>query len=211
MPLETFRLWEPREPLVVVGRSSKMALEVSLDRCRALGIPILRRISGGAAIVTGPGCLMYALILSYQLRPKLRALSQAHHWVLDTLVAALGALTPGVQCQGTSDLAIGDLKFSGNSVRCRRNHLLYHGTLLYDFPLPLIEKCLDMPPKTPDYRAGRSHEGFVTNLPLKPEAIRTALIAAFNAHEPCATWPEELTAKLAAEKYRRREWNEGHA
>jgi lipoate---protein ligase len=211
VPSEVLRLWEPRQTAVVVGRSSRIPLEVSLDRCRELGIPVLRRISGGAAIVAGPGCLMYGLVLSYQLRPKLRVLNQAHRWVLDTLTEALGALTPGVQCRGTSDLAIGELKFSGNSVRCRRNHLLYHGTLLYDFPLPLIGQCLTMPPRTPDYRAGRSHEGFVTNLPLKPEAIRNALIAAFDAREPCDTWPEELTARLVEEKYSREEWNEGSA
>jgi lipoate-protein ligase A len=211
VPSETLRLWEPREPVVVVGRSSRISLEVSLDRCRELGIPILRRISGGAAVVAGPGCLMYGLVLSYQLRPRLRVLSQAHRWVLDTLVKAIGALTPGVQCRGTSDLAIGELKFSGNSVRCRRNHLLYHGTLLYDFPLPLIGQCLTMPPRTPDYRAGRSHEGFVTNLPLKSEAIRDALKAAFDVREPCDAWPKKLTAQLVAEKYSQPEWNEGIA
>ena len=30
---------------------------------------------------------------------------------------------------------MGELKFSGNSLRVRRTHLLYHGTLLYDFSL----------------------------------------------------------------------------
>ncbi len=40
-------------------------------RLPELGIPVLRRASGGAAIVIGPGCLMYALVLSYELRPSL--------------------------------------------------------------------------------------------------------------------------------------------
>ncbi len=131
---------------------------------------MLRRPSGGAAIVAGPGCLMYALVLSYRLRPRLRVLSEAHRWVLGTLAGALGAFAPGVECRGTSDLAIGGRKFSGNSARCRRNHLLYHGTLLYDFPLELVERCLAMPPRMPDYREGRRHESFVTNLPLRSES-----------------------------------------
>jgi len=80
---------------------------------------------------------------------NLRMLSQAHRHVLDMLASALGPLTPGVQCCGTSDLALGALKFSGNSARCRRNYLLYHGTLLYDFPLELIDRCLAMPPRMP--------------------------------------------------------------
>jgi N-acetylneuraminate synthase len=62
--------------LVVIGRSSKAEEEVRLDYCRAHEIPVQRRASGGAAIVSGPGCLMYAVVLSYQLRPALRSLDE---------------------------------------------------------------------------------------------------------------------------------------
>jgi lipoate---protein ligase len=207
MPTETLRLWEPRQPMVVVGRSSRVEAEVHLDACRELGIPVLRRPSGGAAVVAGPGCLMYALVLSYRLRPHLRLLSAAHRGVLGAMAAALAPLAPGVRCCGTSDLAIGELKFSGNSARSRRNHLLYHGTLLYDFPLWLVGRCLAMPPRMPDYRAGRPHDGFLTNLPLGAETLRRALLAAWNARERRDHWPGEHTARLVAEKYGRAEWN----
>ena len=208
-PLETLRLWESPQPLVVVGRSSRIDAEVCVDACRASGIPILRRVSGGAAVVAGPGCLMYALVFSYRLRPHLRVLSQAHRYVLGTLAAALAPLAPGVEYRGTSDLALGVRKFSGNSARCRRDHFLYHGTLLYDFPLDLIDRCLAMPPRMPDYRAGRPHGGFVVNLPLAVETIRQSLAAACDAREPCADWPAARTDRLVAEKYSRTEWNDG--
>ncbi len=106
-PMETLRFWEPAEPAVVVGRSSRLGDEVFLDACRAHGVPVLRRSSGGAAIVTGPGCLMYALVLSYEKRPELRPLGSAHRFVLGRIAAALESLRPGVHCAGTSDLAIG--------------------------------------------------------------------------------------------------------
>lgn len=200
-PTETLRLWESPRPLVVVGRSSRIDVEVRIDACRAAGIPVLRRASGGAAVVAGPGCLMYAVVLSYRRRPELRALSRAHRYVLGTLADALAPLAPGVECCGTSDLAIGGRKFSGNSARCRREHFLYHGTLLFDFPLGMIEEYLAMPPRMPDYRAGRPHEGFVANLPVKVQAIRRAIVAAWGAEEPCDDWPRDRTARLVAEKY----------
>jgi len=206
-PRETLRLWEPARPMVVIGRSSRLQDEVDVDACRELGIPILRRVSGGAAIVAGPGCLMYAVVLSYKNRPALRAIDRAHRFVLDTMAAALQPWIPAVRCRGTSDLAVDDRKVSGNSVRCRREHLLYHGTLLYDFPLELIDRCLKMPPRRPDYRADRDHGRFVTNLSLPPETIRQSLIAAWAADEPTNDWPRELTARLAAEKYGRQSWN----
>jgi lipoate-protein ligase A len=206
--METLRLWEPTEPMVVVGRSSRIDVEVDREECGRRGIPILRRSSGGAAIVTGPGCLMYALVFSYQLRPQLRMVDQAHQFVLGRIASALRPLVAEVTCRGTSDLAVGDLKFSGNSVRCKRDHFLYHGTILYDFPLELMDQCLAMPPRQPDYRGGRAHRGFVTNLPLPPGTIGAALIAAWGATQPCTEWPRAATDRLAAEKYDCPEWNE---
>ncbi len=207
-PIETLRLWEPADPFVVLGRSSGIDRQVDRKTCLDLGVPVLRRISGGETIVAGPGCLMYALVLSYERRPKLRALDQAHRFVLGSLQTTLGPLVSEVTCRGTSDLALDRLKISGNSARCRRRHLLYHGTLLYDFPLDLIGRCLKMPPRQPDYRAGRDHGAFLTNLPLPAATIRGAVIEAFEADEVRPDWPKELTARLVAEKYGQPQWNE---
>src|SRR3990172_4115245 len=44
---EVLRLWESPQPIVVVGRSSRVELEVDQAACAARGIPILRRASGG--------------------------------------------------------------------------------------------------------------------------------------------------------------------
>jgi lipoate-protein ligase A len=118
-------------------------------------------------------------------------------------------LASQVSCRGTSDLALGQLKFSGNSIRLKRDHLLYHGTLLYGFPLGLIDRCLAMPPRRPEYRQGRPHRAFLTNLPLDAAVLRQSLLAAWDATQQRPDWPHELTARLAAEKYNRRQWNEG--
>jgi lipoate-protein ligase A len=206
-PRECLRLWEPAAPLVVIGRSSQLEQEANETACRQRGVPILRRTSGGAAIVAGPGCLMYGVVLNLELRPQLRAIDEAHRFVLGKLVEAIRPLAPEVERRGTSDLAIAGRKFSGNSLRVRREHLLYHGSLLYDFPLELIGACLRQPPRQPEYRAGRSHLDFVTNLPVGAEDLRRALIAAWGADEPLVDWPRQLAERLAAEKYSRREWN----
>ncbi len=202
LPRETLRLWESDRPLVVIGRSSRIDAEVRREVCEELRIPVLRRTSGGAAIVAGPGCLMYALVL------RSLPIDEAHLYVRGRIARALRQLVPGVEKGGTSDLAIGGRKFSGNSVRCKRDRMLYHGTLLYGFPLELIARLLTMPPRQPDYREGRGHESFVTNLPLTSSAIREAMITAWQATEPCSEWPRSATARLVVERYSRREWNE---
>ena len=228
-PNEVLRLWEPSQPTVVVGRSSRVGQEVQLEACRHRNITVLRRTSGGAAIVTGPGCLMYALVLSYGLRPELRPIERVHCQVLDRNAQALSQLGLPVQRAGTSDLAVDiettaepqnprhpvlpvktTLKFSGNSLRCKRTHLLYHGTLLYDFPVPLMTDCLASPPRQPDYRQGRDHKSFVTNLPYSAASIKTVLIGAWGATQRLEQWPRKITRELVAEKYSQDAWNLRH-
>jgi len=72
------RLWESPTYCVVLGRSSSAAIEVHLEACHQDCVPVLRRSSGGGTILAGPGCLMYALVLSFQDYPQLQAIDQAH-------------------------------------------------------------------------------------------------------------------------------------
>jgi lipoate-protein ligase A len=215
---EFLRLWESPQPLVVVGRSSRVALEVNADSCRQRNIPILRRSSGGAAIVAGPGCLMYALVLSYKLRPELKDIRRAHAHVLSRFAASLSTTFTGkatIAQAGTSDLIytasderpLFARKFSGNSLRARRSHLLYHGTLLYDFDLGLIEACLKLPPRQPDYRGQRSHADFVTNLPLARRALVESVNQAWPTQSDLAVLPATTLVALVADKFGKRQWN----
>ncbi|NIL96173.1 MAG: lipoate--protein ligase family protein [Planctomycetales bacterium] len=204
---ELLRVWEPPDPLVVVGRGSSVSREVDVEACWSDEVPIFRRCSGGTAIVAARGCLMYALVLCYQKRPQLRAINLAHQFVLSRMTQALSQLAPGVQRAGTSDLALQDRKVSGNSLRCRRDFLMYHGTLLYNMPLGLIQRYLHPPPRQPDYRQGRGHDQFVTNLPLDEVAVRTALYNAWEVDEHVADWPEACTRELVESRYTQNAWN----
>jgi lipoate---protein ligase len=231
---EFLRLWESTRPMVVVGRSSRVGKEVSEQFCRQERIPILRRSSGGGAIVTGPGCLMYAIVLSYAVRPELKDITRAHSFILKQLTSSLGPLLSHagtITCAGTSDLALeqgagsreqggGSLspssllfaprsirKFSGNSLRVKRTHLLYHGTLLYAFDLELIERCLRMPPRQPDYRNARPHSDFVMNLPAIRQQLVGAVIAAFPMASAPTDVPQRRVEQLVAERFGNDRWN----
>jgi lipoate-protein ligase A len=214
---EILRIWESRGPLVVAGRSTRVEQEIDVAECARREVPIVRRSSGGATIVAGPGCLMYAVLLSFEARPELRDIGRAHTFVLEKLEAAIGACGVGVERAGTSDLVIADRgsmsseanvlrKFSGNSLRVRRTHCLYHGTLLYDFDLTLIGQCLKMPPRRPEYRAGREHGEFVTNLPIERSRLVRAIDAAFPTSGALAEAPLGRATELVEMRFGRREW-----
>lgn len=207
-PREVIRVWESRDVAVVLGRSSRWADETRAEACRRQGVSIFRRCSGGASVVIGPGCLMYSLILNLEQRPYLRAVDQAHAWVLGRLAAALGELPCGaVQHKGISDLAIGDRKFSGNSLRYLRRSCLYHGTVLYDFPLQQIYDLLAVPPREPDYRRGRDHRSFVTNLPVSAEQLRRVFHDLWRPDRESNDWPKDRVDRLVSTRYALDRWN----
>ena len=205
------RTWMAASPAVVVGSSSRIDEEVDRAACAAAGVPILRRPSGGLTVVLGPGCLMWSVIapLPAAVSP---AIERLHAALLDPLAAALVAAGRPVVRRGSSDLAVtaadGERKVSGNALRVRRGAVLYHGTLLDAFDLPLISRLLRHPPREPGYRAGRGHGSFLANLGLGREAIDRAVRRAFAATQPAGDWPAERVAALVRERYASTAWTE---
>jgi lipoate-protein ligase A len=205
-PDEALRLWEGQRPAVVIGMASEWSREVNESACRSRGIPVFRRISGGAAVVTGPGCLVYSLVLSLEHRPHLRAVDACHDFVLGTLAGALGGRLDGVERQGTSDLTWHGRKFSGNSLRMKHGHLLYHGTILFADLFDLIEDCLHLPPRQPAYRACRSHREFLTPLALPKEEILSIVLSCWPARAGDVGISWDQVGRLAFEKYQSDAW-----
>ena len=206
---EVLRFWESREPFVVVGYANKVATEVNTLECERLKIPILRRCSGGGAVVQGPGCLSYALVLKISKDGHTRNISAANQFIMDRNCAALNAAlrSSPVIVQGCTDLAIDGLKVSGNSQRRRKNFLLFHGTFLLNFDLALVTRVLLMPSKQPDYRAQRSHGDFITNINVSAEALKSALSEAWHAQGTLGAVPHRELAQLVRERYSTHAWN----
>ncbi len=209
---EILRFWEPKQHFVVLGYSNKTRVEVAITSCREDNIPIFRRPSGGGAVLQGPGCLNYSLILDTHARPELKNLTQTNTYILERHRDALASLLSAhkLEVLGISDLALDRLKVSGNAQRRRRRFILFHGTfLLADFDLKLISRYLAMPSRQPDYRGDREHNTFVTCLPLSRETIRTALRRTWNANTPleAALIPSTGIEKLVEEKYSHADWN----
>jgi lipoate-protein ligase A len=205
---EILRFWESSETFVVVGYANKIAAEVDVENCRAKQIPIFRRCSGGGTVLQGAGCLNYALILRIGENSPLASISSANKFIMERNRAAIATLSKSpISVCGHTDLAIGGLKFSGNSQRRKKNFLLFHGTFLLNFDLALVGKFLQMPSKQPDYRESRSHGEFLINLNLSADKVKAALKKSWNSTEELKDFPKSEIQKLAAQKYSTDEWN----
>jgi len=204
---EVLRFWEPPGLFIVLGYSGRVEEEVNLANWRCRPVPILRRCSGGGAVVQGPGCLNYSLVLRILDTEAFSSIVKTNACITQRHQAALTpVLGPTLTVQGSTDLALGTLKFSGNSQRRRRQFVLFHGTFLLNFDLEQIETLLSYPPRQPYYRQHRAHRDFVTNLKIAPDRIKEALKTCWKATCELDTVPLESIRQLAREKYSSPGW-----
>ncbi len=207
---ESLRFWQSKSYFVVLGYSRKVKLEVDQDACQKHQIPILRRPSGGGTVLQGPGSMNYSLILNIKNTKPLANLIETNRYILERNKKALAPLMDHQEIfiQGTSDLTLGHLKFSGNAQRRKKHYILYHGTFLLDFNLSLIEKTLKIPKLQPPYRKNRAHEDFLINLKIPETSLKAALLNAWDAGFPLENIPHEKMNQLVKERYSKKEWNE---
>ncbi|MBW2735837.1 MAG: hypothetical protein JRH20_25915 [Deltaproteobacteria bacterium] len=171
------RVYCLQEPLVVLGRGSKVEAELDVEACLKDGVAVVRRRGGGCAVVLDPGQVVVSVALPAQgIGDNKRYLDGLSRW----LIAGLEGLgSKGIEQAGISDLAQAGRKISGSCVHRSRDLLYYSATLLMDPRVELMARYLAHPPREPDYRGARSHEAFVGRLHLPSfktaEALQEAL------------------------------------
>jgi len=200
--------WESPEPFVVLGCGQKAALEADLDACAAASVPVLRRCSGGGAVLQGPGCLNYALVLRIPDSGPLTTIHGTNAWIMERQRRALAsACGEAVTVEGHTDLAILGRKFSGNAQRRRRSVLLFHGTVLLGFDLPRLGTFLRFPSAQPGYRQGRDHLGFVRNLGAGAAEVCGAICREWEATPTRRALPVDRFQAAMEQRYGRVEWH----
>jgi lipoate-protein ligase A len=146
---------------VVIGSNERPEQVVDTEACARLGVEVLKRSTGGGSVLQTAGVLNYSLVMpapaSLDPIPGFRA-------GMNLICAILDAFGIAGAPRGTSDVAVGDRKISGNAQARRWKAVLIHGTLLVDFDYGLAEAVLRHPPREPAYRNGRGHRDFLVTL-----------------------------------------------
>lgn len=200
---EILRFWELPVHAVILGSGGAAREDVDLEACQRDGITVARRSSGGGTVLLGPGCLLYSLVLDMEANPALAGITTSYDFIMGVMAGAFGS---GAGMEGSSDLAIAGLKFSGNAQQRKRRFLLHHGTVLVDFDLSLIPRYLRAPARQPEYRAGRDHASFIRNLGGTLEAARRRIGMAWGAFEPGAGPDESVVGRCLADRFHQPGW-----
>ncbi len=216
--------WTPAPTTAVLGLSQDAGRELNLDALRRDGIPVLRRASGGGAVLLGEGTLCFGVLAPAPASGPDLDLRGAYRTLTAAVVEALEACGLAPRTAGISDLAAphpeapdGALyKIAGCAQLRKRGSVLVHGSLLLRANIGRWARYLPYPSAVPDYRADRTHEAFCRNCSdlagreLSDEEILTALRAAIvNRGWAWTEVPEHLppeAEQLWSDKYAREAW-----
>jgi lipoate-protein ligase A len=161
MGRSVLRFWWGGPPAVVMGFSEKTDQVVNQAECRRLGIEVLKRFTGGGTVLQTAGVFNYSLVI-----PSGGLVDPKRVFEISTnlICAILKTFDLSGSPEGTSDVAVGGRKISGNAQAQRRRGIIVHGTLLVDFDYNLAETVLLHPSREPGYRQHRSHRDFMITL-----------------------------------------------
>ena len=207
---DVFLVWR-NEPCVVAGSGQNLCREVRPGRLWRLGIPMLRRISGGGTVYHDLGNINYSVITA-QTGPT------DYERSLAPILAALHRIGVPAERRGVCDLAIGGRKISGSAQRSAGGRLLHHGTLLFETDLETLEAVTSRGRNEHVRSKGTpSAVSAVTNIrphlaqDMDAEAFRARLLSELTSGETLTLNGEQEAEvrQLAEEKYRNWAWTWG--
>lgn len=129
---DVFLLWQ-NSPAVIVGSFQNICREVHVETLRRLGIPVVRRMSGGGTVYHDLGNVNYTYI-TRQDGPL------DYDRCLQPVIEALNDIGVPARKNRTCDIAIGDRKISGSAQRSAGGRVLHHGTLLFQSDLAVLDQ-----------------------------------------------------------------------
>lgn len=155
---DIFMLWR-NEPSIMVGRFQNTMEEVNTSFAEAHQIQVVRRISGGGAVYHDLGNLCFSFIL-HDVAPEVVDKSK----YIRPLVGALAQLGIFAEVTKRNDLIVAGKKFSGTAMSLHKKRLLFHGTLLFDTDLEMLNEVLKNSEAKIVSKGVKSVRSTVTNL-----------------------------------------------
>ena len=209
-PEPVLMLWRNR-PSVIVGRNQNTLAEVDTAFVREHGIDVVRRMTGGGAVYHDLGNVNYSFII-HERHPE----PDSFALFARPVVACLQSLGVPAVFSGRNDILAEGRKISGSAQCCLNGRTLFHGTLLFDLEMEMLEKVLTPGKAKIESKGVRSVRARVANLKeflpgMSTEDFLSVLAEKLAAAaSPPGPVPEEWrqkAEKLACSRYRTWEWN----
>jgi lipoate-protein ligase A len=207
MPILRIYGWQP--PTVSIGYFQSMDEEVDIKKCRQMGIDVVRRITGGGAILHESE-LTYSFITNVY--PK--NIMESYNLICDAIVTCINKLGFNAKFAPLNDIIVNGKKVSGNAQTRKKNILLQHGTILLNVDVEKMFSVLKVPSEKVKDKMIEDVKGRVMGLNKTFEQVAYNLKESFSEKfgaeiivDDLTIKEEESTKKLAKEKYTSDQWN----
>ena len=128
----TLRFWRWDAPAVIIGRCQSVANEVDRAAAAAMGITVVRRMTGGGAMFLQPhGAITYSLYLPEKAVEGLN-IRQSYEVCEAWVIRGLRELGVDAHHVPINDIACGEGKIGGAAQARRKGVVLHHTTMAYD-------------------------------------------------------------------------------
>lgn len=220
------RLYVYKKPCALVGRYQELDSELHLPFCKAIGIEINRRPTGGGAIIMGEEQLGIAIAIPEFSPLSARTIFEVYS---QGIIAALKHLGITAEFRPKNDILVKDRKIAGLALLssfgateglascalldARGQGGLFHASLISDLDIELMPRVLKKPLKVPGGITTVSKElGRKVSIRELSGLVKKGFQEALGAEiipEPFT--PEELVEikSLEEEKYQSRDWVHG--
>jgi lipoate---protein ligase len=126
----SLHLYRRAVPTVSLGYFEKVGEAVDLEAMRRRGVSLVRRVSGGSAIYTDQGQVIYSVVLDSQMVPE--SPNATFELVCKGVIQALGHLGLAAEFKPVNDVLVSGRKISGSAQTRKWDVVLQHGTLMVD-------------------------------------------------------------------------------
>lgn len=135
---DLLRLWI-NGPSVVIGYSLRPCEEVRCEEARKLGIPVVRRATGGGAVYHDFGNLNVTVIRRTDSMPMI---DDVYAEITGIVMEALRGLGIFAHVENQNDVVVGEYKVSGSAAAVRGGAYLAHATLLVAANMEVLKRVI---------------------------------------------------------------------
>jgi lipoate---protein ligase len=208
VPILRIYRWFPAA--VSIGYFQSMKEEVDLEKCREIGVDVVRRLTGGGAVLHE-----FELTYSFMTKKYPQNIMESYRWICDAIVMSIKRLGFDASFVPLNDIVIAGKKVSGNAQTRRNGVLLQHGTLLLDVDVNKMFCVLKVPSEKLRDKLIKDVKERVTSLTGTTfedlaSSLRISFAAKFDAKLVDDNLSKEELSRarwLAERKYTNKEWN----
>ena len=154
----------PSAPFANVGFHQEADRELDLEHCRGNGIPVVRRVVGGGAILDGPWEQDYMFLVPNGAAGTQGGVEPFYEHYLQPVLSTLLRLGVDAQRSGVNDLSVHDRKISANGALLLDGCWVLVGDILLDVDPVAMSQALRVPDEKFRGKLAQGMEDHLTSL-----------------------------------------------